>query len=394
MTNPESPRVLLTVFGSAGDLFPLVPLLHELLDRGCDVRCAAPRSLGLYLRLCGIPSVALGDGSELGVITDPGIFTLRSNGWASWRRVLVHYVAPSLIADTRQLERLFADWRPDVVVASSFSAAGRIAAWRARLPLVTCSIYPQHEQIPAASLAHFARPFRRAASALTAPGADPGALALGAPADLLLHDPNLLAPDPIAARAVGFPYWDGVAGKASDLADIDAWLERPGPHVLVTLGSFVGLAQRRAWLLAADAIREIGASALFVGVRGPWARQVFAVRSDLCCVGFVPLSAVLERFDAVIHHGGIGTMIATIRAGRPAVVLPQAFDQGHNARLVERIGVGCDGSSRALSPLLGRLLGDGALRRRTVHVATTIVSTRAAVEAASDRILDPVGAAT
>lgn len=372
------------MFGSAGDLFPLVPIILELRDRGVDVRCAAPRSLGLYLRLIGIPSIGLGDGSELGVLRDQRIFTTRFDGWSSWRRTLVHYVGPALRGDSEQLERLFQSWLPEVVVTSGFAVAARIVAERHGVPTVNLSIYPQHESVDPVACRHFARPFARSVGAVAGTRDDSEMLRLmfGTPSEVLLHDPALLGSGPSARVAVGFPYWDGVSNQIVDSSEVDEILRRPGKHVLVTLGSFVGLAQQRAWQDAADAVGELTVSALFVGAKGSWARSTFGGRDDIRCIGFMPLSAVVGRFDAVIHHGGIGTMMSALRAARPAVVLPQAFDQPMNARLLERAGGGLDGSARPLTEALDLLLENDGAVRRTRAITQELRPTAAAVEAA------------
>lgn len=365
----DNARILVSTFGSAGDLFPLMPSILALQTQGHQVRCATSRSVGLYLRSCGIPSVALGDGSEMSVIDDPHIFSTRFDGWSSWRRTLVKYVAPTLDADVHQIERLFQDWRPDVVVTSGFAVAARIAAHRNRVPIVNCSIYPQHEEMSSLASLRFARPCVRIVRDLVGPLDSIRHLVWGAPSDFLLHDPLLLDPEGAAQAAVGFPYWDRVPGSNSDVAAVDRWLERSGPHLLVTLGSFVGRARRAVWEDAASVVAELGISAVFVGARAPWAEAVFSARSDVLCVGFLPLSDLMGRFDAVVHHGGIGTTFAALRGARPAVVVPQAFDQSFNARMVERVGVGLDASSRPLISAVESALQDPGLRERSRDIA-------------------------
>jgi UDP:flavonoid glycosyltransferase YjiC (YdhE family) len=42
----------------------------------------------------------------------------------------------------------------------------------------------------------------------------------------------------------------------------------------------------------------------------------------------------------VVHQAGIGTLAQALRAGRPQVILPVAFDQPDNARRAAALGVG------------------------------------------------------
>jgi UDP:flavonoid glycosyltransferase YjiC (YdhE family) len=55
---------------------------------------------------------------------------------------------------------------------------------------------------------------------------------------------------------------------------------------------------------------------------------------------YVPLSKVLPRSTALIHHGGIGTMSQAIAAGIPQLIIPTSHDQPDNAVRVRRLGIG------------------------------------------------------
>ncbi|RPJ39015.1 MAG: hypothetical protein EHM35_03255, partial [Planctomycetaceae bacterium] len=55
---------------------------------------------------------------------------------------------------------------------------------------------------------------------------------------------------------------------------------------------------------------------------------------------YVPLSSVLPRAAAVVHHGGIGTTGQAFAAGIPQLVVPFTDDQSDNAARVQRTGAG------------------------------------------------------
>ncbi len=48
--------------------------------------------------------------------------------------------------------------------------------------------------------------------------------------------------------------------------------------------------------------------------------------------GFVDHAAWMQRCSMVVHHGGMGTMLAALGAGLPAVACPLHFDQHQNVR--------------------------------------------------------------
>lgn len=89
---------------------------------------------------------------------------------------------------------------------------------------------------------------------------------------------------------------------------------------------------------------------------------------------FAPLSDVLGRCDAVVHHGGIGTAAAAIRAGVPQLVLPRVFAQPSNSAWLGHLGVAqvMDPSTFTAASgasAINRLLNDNECRRRAALLA-------------------------
>jgi UDP:flavonoid glycosyltransferase YjiC (YdhE family) len=54
---------------------------------------------------------------------------------------------------------------------------------------------------------------------------------------------------------------------------------------------------------------------------------------------FVPQASVLEHAGLVVHHGGSGTVLGSLAAGLPQLVLPQGADQFANADTLSSLGV-------------------------------------------------------
>lgn len=61
---------------------------------------------------------------------------------------------------------------------------------------------------------------------------------------------------------------------------------------------------------------------------------------DCFIVGEVNQQALFARCAAVVHHGGAGTTTTVTRAGRPQVVVPQVVDQPYFAGRVAELGIG------------------------------------------------------
>lgn len=58
----------------------------------------------------------------------------------------------------------------------------------------------------------------------------------------------------------------------------------------------------------------------------------------ICVVKSVPHSALFPRVKGIIHHGGVGTMAAALRAGKPQMIIPFSVDQPFWAKRLYRLG--------------------------------------------------------
>jgi UDP:flavonoid glycosyltransferase YjiC (YdhE family) len=86
---------------------------------------------------------------------------------------------------------------------------------------------------------------------------------------------------------------------------------------------------------------------------------------------------VLEKASLVVHHGGTGTVLGTLAAGLPQLVLPQGADQFGNADVVAEKGagrklVGEEITADAVAGAAGHLLDDPAARNVAAKVAEEI----------------------
>lgn len=382
MSRPR--RILVSTFGSAGDLFPLLAAIERLRQEGHDIIVATGRAAGLYLRVAGIRTLALGDGLELRVLNDLKMASSRFDGWEAWRHTVNTYVAPNLAADVARIEKLVRDWQPDLVVAGSFAGAARIAGRNQRLPILDVSVYPQHQRLMDTS-GGFARAYSHAAEKLIVPAtvADlPVSKWLwGVSPDVLLHDRALLRSHAPELQPIGLSAWDGVPSKPEEERAARDFLQANTPTVVATLGSFMGLSQQQSWKAVVGATSQLGLQALLVGARGRWADETFGSRPDTLCVGFLRLAEHLPHAEVVIHHGGIGTVMATLRAGRPSLVVPQAFDNMFNARLIEQAGVGMASSHDGLSSDLGTVLDRADLASTAVALGASLIPSAVSADA-------------
>ncbi len=93
--------------------------------------------------------------------------------------------------------------------------------------------------------------------------------------------------------------------------------------------------------------------------------------------GFVPLSALLPRAAAIIHHGGMGTLGQALAAGVPQLTVPMVLDQFDNSRRLQRLGVSANVRASAyrpagIIPRLRHLLESSEVAERCRHYAARI----------------------
>lgn len=156
--------------------------------------------------------------------------------------------------------------------------------------------------------------------------------------------------------------------------DLAAFLEAGPPPVHVGFGSMAMQAAPDAARVAIEAVRAQGRR--IVLARG-WAGLASIDDAEDChVVGEVNQQALFRRVAAVVHHGGAGTTATAARAGAPQVIVPQVADQPYWAGRVAALGIGAahDGpvpTTASLSAALATALGP-SVHERAAAVAGTI----------------------
>ncbi|HEY7537386.1 MAG TPA: nucleotide disphospho-sugar-binding domain-containing protein [Gaiellaceae bacterium] len=84
---------------------------------------------------------------------------------------------------------------------------------------------------------------------------------------------------------------------------------------------------------------------------------------------WVPQQDVLAHAAAVVCHGGSGTMLGALAAGKPTVLTPLFADQPHNAVRVAAVGAGVVTSIDRLRTAIERVLEEERYRLAAEHVA-------------------------
>jgi sterol 3beta-glucosyltransferase len=126
-------------------------------------------------------------------------------------------------------------------------------------------------------------------------------------------------------------------GVPGDLAE---WLDAGEPPVFLGFGSMPVLDAERFLTMAMEATHSLGVRAV---VNAPWVGRDGTAHhppAHVRMVGAVDHERLLPRCVAAVHHGGAGTVAASLRAALPTMVCSVWVDQPFWGQRLERLGVG------------------------------------------------------
>ncbi|MGW0515950.1 glycosyltransferase [Crossiella sp. NPDC003009] len=376
-------RVLVSTYGSRGDVEPLVGLAARLRGLGAEVRVCAPPDEAFAHRLAGV-GVAL---------TPVGPSARELTRAAPPPSSLPRYAAELIATQFEVVTEAARDCDTMVVTGMMPAAAGALSVAE-KLGVPAVSVTFQQLDLPSPHHPPMAYPGwplpegvtdnrelwefnARSVNALFGAALNDNRAAHGLPPvhsvrDYVLGKRPWLASDPVLD-----PWQPGdldVVQTGAWLlpddrplpAELTAFLDAGEPPVYVGFGSMPMLDATDLAGVVVDAVRAQGRR---VVLGSGWAELSTAGDlADCFVVGEVNQQALFGRVAAVVHHGGAGTTTTAARGGVPQVVVPQRGDQPYWARRVAELGVGAahDGpvpTFESLSGALRVILNEGTRAR-------------------------------
>lgn len=361
-------RVLLSTFGSRGDVQPLAALGAALQARGADAVVSAPTDQEFVDLL-----------ARAGVPMAPAFTALRP-----WHAEVTRDGPVDLPTLARSVMRaqfdavMAAAEGCNVLVGNgvySSAAAARTVAEALGMPYVAAAYcplflpsphqrpfpFPSHPFPPGetdngALWAHDARAMGEIfGEALNELRAYAGLPPIDGVRDHVLTARPWLAADPALGPWRGSPWLEVVQtgawllkdGRPLD-PDLTGFLEAGDPPVYVGFGS---MALREAEAVARAAVEAARAHGRRVLVSRGWAELGLIDEGEDCfATGEANQQALFPRVACVVHHGGAGTTHAAAMAGVPQVIAPQMMDQGYWGERVAALGIGAAHAGPALTP--------------------------------------------
>ncbi|MGW7081742.1 nucleotide disphospho-sugar-binding domain-containing protein [Streptomyces sp. NPDC054866] len=146
------------------------------------------------------------------------------------------------------------------------------------------------------------------------------------------------------------------------------------PRVCVTLGTTVPYVAGVGSLQGiVNSAADVDAEFVLALGDNPELEAIGTLPDNVRVVGWTPLSTLLTTCDAIIHHGGAGTTLASAHAGVPQLAIPHGADNWINADIITGSGMGLSLESGDIdSAVLKTLVHDEDLRSSARAVAAEL----------------------
>ncbi|HKR02083.1 MAG TPA: glycosyltransferase [Pyrinomonadaceae bacterium] len=417
---PDRKRIVLTTFGSFGDIHPYIAVGLELKARGHQAVIATSPLYREKIEATGLgfhpirPDIAP---PQENIDTVLKIMDVKSGGEYLFKELLSPHIRDGY-EDLRDAAR-----DADLLVTHVITMAGPILAQKTGIPWVSTvlaptsffSIYDPLVPPQSPGIVHllrlspllFARPFMHIAKRVSEKWVEPVyrlRAELGLPRGRHpifegQHSPSLVLalfskvlgqpqPDwPRRTVVTGFPFYDK-RDEESISMELAEFLDDGEPPLVFTLGSsaiFVAEDFYRESILAARKLNR--RAVLLIGDARNMPKE--ALPEGIAAFEYAPYGQILPRAAAIVHQGGVGTTGQALRAGVPTLIVPFNHDQPDNAARIARLGVGrtiarSRYTAATAARELDRLLTDKTYAKRAAEIGRQVQSEDGARTAADE----------
>lgn len=385
-------RVLMSTFGSEGDLNPPLAIGKALQQLGGEVDFIANPFFEQKVRSEGLRFVGAGPFADLDNIlkVNPNLLHPVKGPGQVWK-MLLGSVEDFFPVVCQQIEQ----HRPDVVVSHVIELAAQWAARKYDVPYVTISTTPliwlskddpvylgkylcptwlnamalrAFVWMPEFYFAASTRKLRRQFQLPETYGSlrsvfTESVLNLGCWSALYRSE---TPDDPGNSLTTGFTI-ERQRDPGRIPKEMIDWLSQGSPPVIVGLGSTARWQGRHIYEAVAKVCTALQKRCLLVG---PELEDLANLETGIRTVRNIPFREVFPYACIVVHHGGLSTTAQALFAGSPQLVVPFAHDQFNNAARIKRLGAGLSLSSRKVSETSVRKVFDQCLDNQQMNQRT------------------------
>jgi rhamnosyltransferase subunit B len=355
-------RVLMSTFGSEGDLNPPVAIGKALQQFGAEIDFIANPFYEERIVSQGMTFVGAGPFKNVDdmIKADPRLMHPLKGPGQVWKMLLgsVEEVFPVACEQIKQQ-------RPDIIVSHAIELGAQWAARKYEIPYVTVSTTPLiwgskddpivwgARKCPNALRAGAIRLFMtlseiyfsfstrklRQQCNLPGPYGSMGSIFTESVLNLGCWSPLYRTEtphDPPNARITGFTI-ERQRDPARISDSVTDWLVNDSPPVIVGLGSTARWQGRHIYEAVAKACASLQKRCLLIG---PGLSDLENSDSGIRSIPEIPFREVFPYAHLLVHHGGLSTTAQALFAGRPQLVVPFAHDQFDNGARINRLGAG------------------------------------------------------
>ncbi len=140
---------------------------------------------------------------------------------------------------------------------------------------------------------------------------------------------------PAQTLLAGFPRYDALQ-VTRDQAALDTFLEGGPPPLVFSHASLIKH-DPEYFKVCIEIAQQMQCRAILLTAHPEYLPS--PLPPDIKSFGFVPLTDLLPRAAAFVHHGGMGSISQALAAGVPQLTIPSLLDQHDNCRHLENLGL-------------------------------------------------------
>lgn len=369
-----SQRIVITTYGSFGDVHPYIAIALELKARGYHPAIAMSENYRPKIETEGIEFCPIRPNAAIDIEQDGEWIAVLKQSQRDSEYAICYVLMPHLRGTYRDLKQAVRG--ADLLITHHLSFAGSLVAQTTSIPWVSTVLSPISfmsaydlpgkgdrslsayekalKRVGDDSLLRLARwqtrywsaPMRQLRRELgLEAGLDPVFEGQHSPDLVLALFSQILAdrqPDwPAQTQITGFPFYDRRASFESHLSpELLEFLVAGEPPIVFTLGSLFVWTPGNFYLEGAKAAAKLGYRSVLLMGQAAHTVSRDELPEGAIAVDYAPHSEIFPRAAAIAHHGGVGTTGQALRSGKPMLVVPFAHDQPDNAARVVRLGVG------------------------------------------------------
>jgi rhamnosyltransferase subunit B len=166
-----------------------------------------------------------------------------------------------------------------------------------------------------------------------------------------------LQPDwPTNTIATGFPFLDTEIIDETIRKKVRAFLQEGTEPVVFTLGSSAIWDPGQFWKNSISALENTDMRGVLLVGPSRENNCPEDLPPHVMAVDYLPHELIFRHSSMIVHQGGVGTTAQALRSGRPQLIMPFSHDQFDNAERIRRLGCGLVCSRSAYSPQTARRL--------------------------------------